>query len=593
MKSSRFGIKSNRYIFYTLSVVLLLLFGNIAYLQAVKGEYYYRLSESNRIRIVPKKAPRGRIIDRRGKVLVDNRPTYTISLIPFEFRKSKEILTRLEKLLGITEEQIDKAMEKGGITRYSPVPIARQIDFETVSIMQEHLLDYPGVIYQIDPARVYPWKSHAAHAIGYIGEINVPELRALYTKGYKAGDFVGKLGIEKAYDWFLRGRDGAEYLEVRVTGEVVGPVEGRSNIPTIPGADIVTSIDLGLQAYAETLMAGIDRGVFIAMDPTNGEIYAMVSRPSFDLELFTRTITDSIWRLLNDTEIHPLLNRCTQGTYPPASTYKLVTAMGAVDEGIANANTRLEACHGSIYYGDRWFRCWNRGGHGNINLIEAIAQSCDVYFYQLALYLGIDRWSELSKESGFGRKTEIDIPPEATGFVPDREYFNRRFGGRSGWGGGVQLNLTIGQGELLVTPIQIAQYYCAIANGGTIYSPKVVKEIRPPMDRPLIVEPKITGRLPASREALRIAHKGLIEAVNGPLATGAWAQLPDVVVAGKTGTAQNPHGHDHAWFVGYAPAENPRVVVLILVEQGFSGGAWAYLARDFLWYYFNIYEPRA
>lgn len=593
MKSSSFSIRSNRYIFYLSCLIFALLFGNLVRLQAFKGDYYYRLSESNRIRIIPKKAPRGKILDRRGKVLVGNRPTYNVSLIPFEFKKNKEIVARLEKLLDIDEEKIDKALEKGGLTRYSPVPIKRQVDFNTVSILQENILDYPGVIYQVDPVRTYPWHSHAAHAIGYIGEINVPELRELYTQGYKAGDLIGKLGIEKAYDRYLRGRDGAEYLEVRVTGEVVGPVEDRPNIPAIPGADIVTTLDLDLQAYAETLMTGINAGVFIAMDPRNGEVYSMVSRPSFDLDLFTRTITDSIWLLLNDTERHPLLNRCTQGTYPPASTFKIVTALGAIDEGIANANTRLEPCKGSLWYGDRWFNCWKRSGHGNINLIEAIEQSCDVYFYQLALYLGLDKWAELSKKSGFGQKTQIDIPPEATGFIPDREYYNERYGGRSGWGYGVLLNLCIGQGEILTTPLQVAQYYCALANGGKIYAPRLVKEIRPPMDRPLKVEPRQIGTLPASPQALEIVHQGLVDAVNAPLATGAWAKLPDITVAGKTGTAQNPHGEDHAWFVCYAPAENPRLVVLILIEQGGSGGAWAHLARDYVWYFFNIWEPRA
>ncbi len=592
MKSKRFSIRSNRYIFYLFCCIFTLLFANLIHLQAFKGEYYYRLSESNRIRIVPKKAPRGKILDRRGKTLVGNRPTYTVSLIPFEFRKTPEIMTRLDNLLGVKEEDIDKALEKGGLTRYSPVPVKRQVDFETVSILQEHILDYPGVIYQVDPVRTYPWRSHAAHAIGYIGEINVPELRALYTQGYKAGDLIGKLGIEKAYDWYLRGRDGAEYLEVRVTGEVVGPVENRPNIPSTPGADIVTTIDLDLQAYAETLMTWVDAGVFIAMDPRNGEIYSIVSRPSFDLGIFTKPISDSLWELLNDMQTHPLLNRCTQGTYPPASTFKFVTVIGAVDEGIANANTRLEPCHGSIWYGDRWFNCWKRKGHGDIDLIQAIAQSCDVYFYQLVLYLGLDKWSEIAKESGFGKKTQIDIPPEATGFIPDREYFNERFGGRSGWGNGVLLNLCIGQGEVLTTPIQIIQYFCAIANGGTIYAPRVVREIRPPMDRPLIIEPRQTGKLPASHEALRIAHEGMVETVNGPLGTGAWAKLQDITIAGKTGTAQNPHGEDHAWFVCYAPAENPRVAVLLLIEQGGSGGAWAHLPRDFVWYFFNIYEPR-
>ncbi len=591
MKSRQFSIRPIRVLSVALSVAFLILISAVFNLQIISGEYYYRLSENNRIRIVPKRAPRGRILDRKGKVLVDNRPTYTISILPFEFTKKPEVISRLVDLLSITPEEIDKQLQRGGITPYAPVPIKRKVDFTTVSELQEHLLDYPGVIYEVEPQRVYPWRSHAAHAIGYIGEISAPELRDLYRLNYKAGDFIGKLGIEKSYDTWLRGKDGAEFFEVRVTGEVVGPVQGRPNIQAISGADIISTIDLELQALAETLMANVESGVFIAMDPRNGEVLSMVSRPSFDLELFTKTITDSIWDLLNCRETHPLLNRAIQGTYPPASIFKLVTAMGAVDEGIANEKTHLQACHGSIWYGDRWFNCWNRQGHGDINLIQAIEQSCDVYFYQLSLHLGLDKWSELASASGFGKPTGIDISPEAVGFVPSRQYFANRYG-RGGWGHGVVMNLCIGQGEILVTPIQMAQYICSIANGGTIYKPKLVKEIRPPMGRPLIVENEKNGQLPASAVAMRIVRDGMVQVVNGPKGTGVWAQLPDVKVAGKTGTAQNPHGLDHAWFVAYAPAESPRIVVLTLIEHGISGGAWAPLARDYIWYFMNIYEPR-
>ena len=591
MKSRRFSIKSNRVIFGTIILSFLVLSGNLFKLQIVRGKYYFRLSEKNRIRIVPKRAPRGKILDRNGRVLVDNRPTYTISVLPFEFESTPEVMARLENLLDITAEEIDKKIKKGGLTPYSPIPIERNVSFDLVSELQEHILDYPGVIYEVEPQRTYPLHSHAAHALGYIGEISAPELRKLYREGYKAGDLIGKLGIEKSYDRYLRGKDGADYLEVRVTGEIVGPVEGKENIPAVPGADIVSTIDVDLQAYAESLMANVEAGIFIAMDPRSGEILSMVSRPSFDLELFTRTITDSVWKLLTNPETHPLLNRSTQGTYPPASIFKLVTALGAVDEGIANENTHLQPCRGRIWYGDRWFNCWNRSGHGDIDFIQAIAQSCDVYFYQLALHLGLDRWSELSKASGFGKPTGIDIPSEASGFIPDRDYFTKRYG-RRGWGAGVALNLCIGQGEVLVTPIQIVQYISAIANGGTVYRPKLVRKIQPPIERPLIVEDEISSHLPASGVALSTIKKGMVQAVNGPLATGAWARLPNIVVAGKTGTAQNPHGDDHAWFTCFAPADSPRLTIIILVENGGSGGAWAILARDFMQYYFNVYEPR-
>lgn len=591
MKSSNFDIKSDKYLFRIVVVLFLFLLGNTFRLQIVKGDYYYRLSENNRIRIVPQRAARGRILDRHERILVDNVPTYTISVLPFEFEPDREVIIRLENIFEITPEMIQKKLDKGGATPYSPIPVKRNVSFEEVSYLEEHILDFPGVIYEIEPRRSYPWESHAAHTIGYIGEISVPELRELYNKGYKAGDLLGKIGIEKAFDPYLRGKDGASYLEVRVTGEVVGKVENKSDIPAVPGSDIISTLDLYLQAYAETLMTGVEKGVFIAMDPRNGEILSIVSRPSFNLELFTRTISDSLWELLNDPQRHPLLNRATQGTYPPASVFKLITAGAAVDEGIAYGNTQLEPCYGSIWYGDRWFNCWNRRGHGNLNMTESIAQSCDVYFYQLALHLGMERWIEYSKKSGFGSKTGIALTPEASGFVPDREYFNERYG-RRGWGSGVLLNLCIGQGELLVTPIQIIQYICAVANGGTMYRPKLVKEIRPPMDRPMVIQTEVTGRLPASGEAIRTLKKGMYEVVNGEKGTGMWAYLPNIEVAGKTGTAQNPHGEDHAWFVAFAPMDNPRIAMVVLVEQGGSGGVWASLAREFFWYYFNIYEPR-
>jgi penicillin-binding protein 2 len=593
MRSPIFSIKSNFILFWGIVFLFFFLFGNLIFLQIAKGKYYYRLSENNRIRIIPKRAPRGKILDRKDRILVNNIPTYTVSALPFEFEPKPEIVTRIESLLGITKDDIDRAVKRGGLSPYAPIPLKRNVDFATISFMQEHLLDYPGVIYEVEPQRDYPWHSHAAHALGYTGEISVPELRALYEKGYKAGDFVGKMGIEKSYDEFLRGKSGADYVEVRVSGEIVGPVEGKQNLPPTPGADVVTTIDLGLQAYAETLMANVPAGTFIVMDPRNGEILAMVNRPSFDLDLFTGTISDSIWQLLNNPFFHPLLNRATQGTYPPASIYKLVTGLGAVDEGFVNARTHLEPCYGSLWYGDRWFNCWIRKGHGDINFVQAISQSCDVYFYQLALRLGLDKWSELSLKSGFGAITGIDIKPEAAGFVPSREYYNERYGGRRGWGAGVLLNLCIGQGEILVTPIQLARYICAIANGGTLYRPKLVREIRPSMDRPMIVETKAVGKIPASAEAIRIVKLGMIAAVNEPYSTGSGAYVPGITVAGKTGTAQNPHGDDHAWFTCFAPAENPRIVILILIEGGGSGGAWAPLASKFISYYFNIYEPRA
>ncbi|MBN1755815.1 penicillin-binding protein 2 [bacterium] len=577
----------NKIVLYAFILGFVLLGLKLFYLQVSKYEYYNKLSQENRIRMVNIKATRGEILDRNGNPLVLNYPTYTVSLLPFEFSPTEEVVSSLAELLELDEDYIIERFFKYHDKQYSPIPIKRKVDFETISILEENNLDYPGVLHEVDPIRVYPYNKMACHLIGYTGEISVGELRERYVEGLKAGDWVGKQGVEKHMDNTLRGRDGYKLLEVKVTGEVVGQVEGTDEIDAQPGADLWLTIDTHLQMVAESVFAHVERGALIAMDPRNGEILAMVSKPDYDLNIFSSLISDTIWERLSSEETHPMLNRCVQGTYPPASIFKIITASAAIDKGYITSDSKLQPCYGSIWYGDRYFRCWKSSGHFQLNLIQAIAQSCDIYFYQLGLRLGLDEWVEYTNKCMFGQKTGIEITPEMSGFIPNRDYYNSRYG-RRGWGYGVVFNLAIGQGEILVTPIQLAQFISATANGGRIFKPQLVKKIVPVYDSPKISKPLLVGTLPFSQQALQAVRLGMIEAVNGEMGTGKGAYMEGHLVAGKTGTAQVPHGQvSHALFAAFAPAYDPEVVVIIILENAGSGSAIAYLVRQFMEYYFQ------
>lgn len=573
-----------------ISALFLLIASRLVYLQVFRHDYYFTLSESNRIRILPIPSARGRIMDRNGTVLVDNSPTYTISIMPFEFPADSALVKKLANLLQIPAQSIWEKYEKTRNIQYLPVKLKKRATFDLVSEIEEKAGEFPGVIYQVEPVRSYPLGKIAPHILGYTGEVSAAELRERYREGIKAGDVVGKQGVERYFDNILRGKSGASYLEVRANGEVVGPVEGYPDISPINGADIILTIDTDLQQYLESISRWMPKGAIVVLNPQNGDVLAATSVPDFDQTIFSKPISDSVWATLNDPEVHPLLCRWYQGTYPPASPIKILSSAAGIDENITSASSYMELpCLGAMQYGDRWFFCWLRSGHKHLDLLEAIAQSCDIYFYQIGARLGLDTWSDYTKKCFFGQPTGIELPHEASGLVPDRQYYNLRYG-RRGWGAGVALNLVIGQGELLTTPLQMAQFTAAIANGGTVWKPRIIKEIHPPMKHRLIFQPIRRGKLPFSKQAIKTVVDGMVRVCNEKWATGYSAHMDDILVAGKTGTAQNPHGADHAWFISFAPADKPEVVIVILVEAGGSGGAWAWLARLFYEYYFYYWK---
>jgi len=566
------------------------------FLQVIRVSYYKRISEENRIQPVPLPAPRGTIKDRNGKIITSNRYSYTIFLIPSEARNLDLLSERLAPILNLDLFTLKEKLKTCWLKKYEPIKLKKDVDFQTVCAIEEQNQDLPGVIYQVEQTRSYPDCDWAGHVLGYIKEFSKQELsegtvssttnysklgeslsstlNPTENKGYRLGGYIGRDGVEKEYDDLLRGKDGMNFLEVTAAGKILGLIEERDPDLPIKGADIKLTIDLELQTEAESALAGYPSGAVVALDPKNGEILALVSKPGFDANLLSGTLSPEEWKEISQNPLHPLFSRTIQATYPPGSTIKLLTAAAALESKIATRDTYLSPCFGSYLFGTRAFRCWRPEGHGRLNLVQAIIQSCDVYFYQLGLKVGLKRWSHYAKLCGFGEKTGVDLPNEAKGFVPSPEYYNKKFG-KGEWVKNLVINLAIGQGEVLVTPLQLASFYGGLATDGTIYQPHILKDITTLDGRVITTQSKVLRRLPFSSSTLELLKEAMIGVVNAGYGTGNLARISDIIVGGKTGTAQNPHGEDHAWFVGYAPAEDPKIVVAVLVENAGHGGTFA------------------
>ncbi len=578
-----------------LGVLVLALSLRLSFLQVIKSSYYKRISEENRIRLVPLPAPRGIITDRNGRVITFNRPSYTVFLIPYEVEHLDPLAERLAPILNLDIGALKEKLKVNWSKRYQPNKLKKDTDFETICVIEEQNQDLPGVIYQVEQSRRYPDCNWAGHVLGYVKELSREELsKALDTsaqesgfskstslnltpaqkRGYRLGGYIGRKGVEKQYDDLLRGREGAAFLEITASGKIVGPLEEKDTDLPIRGADIKLTIDLDLQVEAESALANYESGAVVALDPANGEILALLSKPGFDANLLAGALSPEQWNGIAQNPLHPLLSRTIQATYAPGSTLKLLAAGIALDTEIAHKGTYLSPCSGSFRFGRQTFRCWKPEGHGRLNMVDAIVQSCDVYFYQLGLKVGLEEWSRYAKLCGFGEKTGVDLPDEMTGLVPSLEYYEKKYGAGE-WVRNLVVNLIIGQGEILVTPLQVASFYCGLATDGTIYRPHILKEIVAADGRVITTQTQVLWHLPFSPATLNVLKEAMVGVVNNQRGTGVLAQIPDVTVAGKTGTVQNPHGEDHAWFVGYAPAKDPKIVVAVLVENIGHGGTFA------------------
>ncbi len=561
---------ANRRRSYILGGIIILALGLLLYrltdLQFVQYDTFRSTAERNSIRQQPKNPLRGLIYDRTGKLLVENNPSYTLTITPFEFKW--HTLPLLVRLFDVDTNLVRYRVTRAGINAFEPVKILPNLSFMQLSLLEENRTLLPGVNFLIESKRAYKMESRMAHLLGYTKEISPSLLKSL-GEYYQPGDIVGFNGIEAYYEELLRGQKGFGYHTVNAMGKVVESFEhGRSDIPAREGTDLYLTIDQHIQEYGERLMQG-RRGAIVAIDPRNGELLAFVSAPDYNLTDLSGRITPEVWSSLIDNKAKPLYNRCSMAAYPPGSTFKMLVAVAALQEGIITQDTKIH-CPGSYLLAGKSFGC--HGAHGNIGVVGALEYSCNVFFYKLIFKLGFENLQKYGSLFHFGRLTGLDISNETPGIIPSETYYNRRYGKR--WNIGYLVNLGIGQGEVNTTPLQMAAYTAAIANGGTYYRPHAVKKIRNRYTKETKDIPVNGERLPISRESMSIIQRGMLRVVHGA-GTGYAARVGGVRVAGKTGTAQNPPNPDHAWFVGYAPFEEPTIAISVIVENGGFGGSTA------------------
>jgi penicillin-binding protein 2 len=559
-----------------LGIFMFIVLARFAYVQLYLGESYLQASEKNRVRAVEIETPRGLLRDRYGEILVDNRPAYAVYAIPAELKNKSPAYQLLATAFHTNSEDLQKQIARNKRGNFMPVKIERQIDFTGLSLLYERRLELSGIDFRAESRRAYPSGIKAPHLFGYLGEISDAELTT-FGEQYNPGDLIGKKGIEREYESLLRGKKGLRYVEVDALGRVVRDLdETDSNFlkprAPEPGTDLMLGLDAVLQRMLEIEMTDL-RGGAIVLNCKNGEVLALVSKPDYDPDLFSKPLSPQEWGRLSNDPNKPLYDRMVQSTFPPGSTFKIVLVIAGLETGLIDPNERV-FCPGYFRLGNRSFRCWRLGGHGTVNLLQAIEQSCDVYFYRMGLKVGLEHWSNYAKRFGFGQLTDIDLVGERGGMVPDQEYLDQRYG-RGRWSKGLILNLAIGQGELLVTPLQMACFAMAIANEGHSFRPRLR---RGTYDSALgkemeVSEPDSFAIKGINPRSYRFAKHGMYMVVNSPTGTAKSARVPGVISAGKTGTAQNPHGETHAWYIGFAPCEDPQIAFCIFLENGGGGGA--------------------
>jgi len=569
--------------FSVVILLFLILFVKLYTLMIHSYEEFRNKADYNRIRPVITYAPRGNIYDRNGSVLAANSSVYTISVIRDELTDTENELSQVSGYLNIPVKTLKKNMKKYGRGRFLPSRIARDVKVETLSLIEEHKNELPGVIYSTLPVRYYPMQDsiRASHLLGYLREIGPSDLSRKDGRGYVGGDFIGASGLEYFYESHLIGDKGHYYQQVDALGREAGEVSDREPIPAIPGNDLYLTIESKLQADVEKTLEGL-KASSVVLNALTGEVLAMVSKPDFRLSDFAGFMEDEEWQRFQNSREDLLLNRAITGRYPPGSAMKLVTAIAGLEEKLTNLDWTVE-CTGSYHYGDRVFRCWKEEGHGKVNISKAVKESCNIYFYQLIQRMDIDIWYKYANLFGFGSKTGIDLPQEKSGIAPNRKFMNRKYGKR-GWTSGTLLNISIGQGDLLVTPLQMSRFAAILATKGENISPWLAS-------RPNAQAKKISFK----KSTWDLIHEMMFNVVNTPGGTAYSSRIASTSIEfyGKTGTAQNPRGEAHAWFIGFATKGSQTISISVIVENGGTGGSVAApVASKIVQNYFNESEAQ-
>lgn len=565
---------------------LLILIARLWYIQVFMEERYKAAAQENRIKLIRVRAVRGVIYDKTGSALAFNLPSYGLSFVPALVKGSypsiEDFLKELSLELKFPYDELCKNYKRRFYSNYWPVLIVDNMPLVQVIDVREWLMSKDFLNLEIDTRRFYPWGELFSHVIGYTAEISERELRLYGNRGYRGGDHIGKMGLESVYEEYLKGVDGYREIEVDALGKEVSLI--REVLPE-NGFNLMLNIDRHLQKVAYDAL-GDNKGCVIVMDPKDGSVLALVSKPSFDPNHFVWGVDSTEWKELLDHPDRPMFNRAIQAELPPGSLFKVIVALASLSEGVTSPQRRV-LCTGSLRVGDRDFNCWKEGGHGVVEIYQAIAHSCNIYFYTIGRELGVEKIVSYTNKCGFGRETGIDLLSEARGFIPTPDWKRKRF--KEPWYPGDTINLSIGQSFLLVTPIQVLSFVSAIANGGTLYKPKIVGALVD--DSGNVIErfsPEPYGELPFSKQVMEQVKRGMRLAVS----EGTAKALSDGLIraAGKTGSAQNPRGKEHAWFMGFAPYDDPKVAIVVLVEEGGTGGTAAVpVARKVLEFFFGRY----
>lgn len=535
-------------------------------MQILNQEAYEEKSADNSIKAIEQTPFRGVFYDRNLKVMVDNIPAYSLRITPAEYDSKLNPL--IDKILNADSGYVASILKKNRIySKYIPIRIKRGVGFDVVSWIEENQEHLPGVDYIVEMQRGYPFGIKGSHSFGYTKEISPNQLDA-EKDYYIPGDYVGHNGIEKQYEKELRGVKGFNYVLVNSKRREIGKYkDGTEDKNSIKGKDLVLSYDADVQKVAEEQMIG-KRGAVVAIEPKTGEILALVSAPDYDLNEFSYVTSKEFLQELYSNPDKPSFNRATMSLKPPGSTFKMLAAIAALDMGIITPSTTIN-CGGGFTFG-RFFKC--HGNHGSVNVVHAIEKSCNSFFYNLIYKIGLDKWKEYALKFGFASKTGIDIGEESPGFIPGEDYYVKIYGEK--WPRSIMASLGIGQGEVSVTPLQLAKYVALIANDGSSFQPHIVKGYLDDKTKQIVPYKFPEIKTGIRKEVFDIVKEGMFLVVNGA-GTATHIKMPDIQISGKTGTAQNPHGKDHALFVGFAPSDDPKIVVVVVIENVGFGGTYA------------------
>lgn len=572
---------------FLISAAILIVLLRLWALQILEGERMLLLSLNNRLRLRPVEAPRGLILDRNGELMVENLASFDLYATPEDMPDVEDTTRRLAEILQSSPDELRQRISQRQGSQFEPVLLRKGVDERTVTTIEEQKIDLPGVSLRVKPVRAYPKGRSAATLLGYVTEVSHAQLKSKEFRDFRPGETMGQAGVERRYDAFIRGVDGGEQVEVDALGKVsrlIQRVEPQS------GFNLHLTLDNRLQRIAEESFQGRS-GALIAIHPSTGEILAMVSQPSYDPNQFSQRMTPEQWRLLASNPHHPMQNKGLQAQYAPGSIFKLVTALAALEKGAITPETKF-TCNGTFSLGSNLFHDWKQGGHGTLNLQQAIANSCNIYFYNTALKTGIEEITRVARELGLGAPSELGLGDEAKGVIPKQNHTR----GSGGWYPGNTVMAGIGQGMVTVTPMQAVMMVSAIANGGTLYRPWVVRKVET-LDRELIEEygPELVRKVNIDPDNLAIVREGMQAVVNE--GTGGRAKIPGLRVAGKTGTAQvvqnggpqRSDQRDHAWFVAFAPVDDPQIAIAVVVEHGgFGGQVAAPIAKSLLEAWFKL-----